>query len=382
MENKFLMKHNKKDCNGCGICTQICPKNAIKMEEDEEGFFYPVIDTEKCIKCNKCLKICSNFNNSTNSSDAYMAINKDKKELEKSSSGGMYYLLAKEIISRSGVVFGVKYDEKLKPYHSYAETLSGCQEFQGSKYLRSNLKDSFQNVKKFLDEERYVLFTGTPCQCDALKVFLKKEYEKLITCEIICHSNPSYKVFNKYIKTLEDNRNKEIIDVKFRTKKNGWKNQTPLIIYKDGTDEFENSYYRAFASGLLGRPSCYDCKFVTLNRVSDFTIGDLWGNKKILPDFEDKDTGMSLLLVNTDKGRNLFDFIKDDIIYEKIDINEAFKYNHNKNVPMNKNRNKFFKEMNDGKNVIYLMNKYSKDPLGLTIKIKLKKIIKKVLKKR
>ena len=381
MENKFLIKHSKNDCNGCGVCAQVCPQNAIDMKEDEEGFFYPVINTEKCIKCNKCLKICSNFNNAKNSSVAYMAINKNKKELEESSSGGMYYLLAKKIINKDGVVFGVKYDENLKPYHSYAETLDECKEFQGSKYLRSDLKNSFRDVKKFLNEERYVLFTGTPCQCNALKVFLKEEYKKLITCEIICHSNPSYKVFNKYIKTLENTRNKEIINVKFRTKKNGWKNQTPLIIYKDGEKEFENSYFKAFVSELLGRPSCHECKFVGLNRVSDFTIGDLWGNKKIVPEFEDKDTGISLFLINTDKGRKLFENIKNDMVCQKIDIAEAFKYNHNKNVTMNKNRNKFFKEMNNGKNVIYLMNKYSKDPLGLTIKIKLKRMIKKVLNK-
>lgn len=382
MENKFLINQNKKECNGCGICAQVCPKNAITMKEDEEGFFYPVIDKEKCIKCNRCLKICSNYNYSKNMSKAYMAINKNKNELEKSASGGMFYILAKEIIKRNGVVFGVKYDENLKAYHGQAETLEECKEFQGSKYVRSDLKDSLQKAKNFLSEDRYVLFTGTPCQCNALKVFLNKDYEKLITCEIICHSNPSYKVLKKYIEKIEENKNKKIVDIQFRTKANGWRNQTPLIIYEDGEKEFENSYFKAFVSELLGRPSCHNCKFASLNRVADFTIGDLWGVNKIVNNIKDDDTGISLFLVNSNKAKSIFEGIEDSIMYQEINIDEAFKYNHNKNVPINKNRDKFFEKMNKGEDIIYLMKKYSKDPISLTIKIKIKRLVKKILNKR
>ena len=200
MINEYLKTYNKKDCNGCTLCTIGCPTNAIKMVEDNEGFFYPEIDEEKCIKCNKCKNICSNFNDSKGIEKVYMAINKNKEELKNSASGGMFYILARYVIEKNGVVFGVEYDENLRVRHNHYENLEEFKKFQGSKYLRSDIGNSYKEVEKFLKQDRYVLFTGTPCQCNALKTYLKKDYEKLIICDIVCHANPSQKVFDKYEK--------------------------------------------------------------------------------------------------------------------------------------------------------------------------------------
>ena len=242
MKNLYLETKNKKDCNGCGICTIGCPTNAIKMIEDNEGFYYPQIDEEKCINCGKCKNICSNYNNSKGNEQAYMAINKNKSELGNSASGGMFYILAKYMIEKKGVVFGVEYGENHKVQHNYYETLEECKKFQGSKYVRSDIGNYYEKVKEFLKQDRYVLFTGTPCQCNALKTYLNKDYEKLIICDIICHANPSQKVFDKYIKELEEKEKKKIKKINFRDKVNGWKNSNPIIYFEDGSSIEENTF--------------------------------------------------------------------------------------------------------------------------------------------
>ena len=164
MENYFKSL-DKKACNGCGICSLKCPKNAITMEEDGEGFLYPVINKEKCISCGLCEKICSNFPEYNNFDiKAYATKNKNDEERKDSTSGGMFKILAKYVISKKGIVFGVKYDENLNVVHDYAETLEDCKKFSISKYVRSDLNNSYNKVKEFLDNGKYVLFTGPPCQ--------------------------------------------------------------------------------------------------------------------------------------------------------------------------------------------------------------------------
>lgn len=315
------------------------------MVEDQEGFFYPEIDKDKCINCNKCKNICSNYNTSLGNEKVYVAINKNEKELEESSSGGMFYILAKYVIEKNGVVFGVEYDENLKVRHNFYETLEECKRFQGSKYVRSDIKDSYRKVEEFLKDDRYVLFTGTPCQCNALKTYLVKEYEKLILCDIICHANPSQKVFDKYKNEIENSRDKKIKMIYFRTKDNGWRNQTPIIEYMDNEKEEEKTFFSAFVKELINRPSCHSCVFASSNRVTDFSIGDFWGIEKVMPEVEDKDIGISLFMVNSKKASEVFDNVKEYIKYKEVDKDLAFLYNHNKNVPMHRNREKFFNNL-------------------------------------
>lgn len=380
MQNIYLKTKDKKECNGCGICTMGCSTNAIKMVEDNEGFWYPEIDKDKCIKCNKCKNVCSNYNNSVGNEKAYMAINRDKEELSRSASGGMFYILAKYVISKNGVVSGVEYGENLKVQHNYYETIEECKKFQGSKYLRSDIRDSYEKVKEFLHNDRYVLFTGTPCQCNALKTYLKKDYEKLIICDIVCHANPSQKVFDLYIKDLEKRNNKKIVKYEFRTKDNGWHNQTPIVEYEDGERIEEDTYFKAFVSELLGRPSCHACKFATSQRISDFTIADFWGINKVLPNIKDDDTGISLLTVNSEKGKKVFDEISSNMEIIEVDKEIAFSYNHGKNVPQHKNRTKFFERLDDMP-IIENMQDCLKVSFIKKVLKKCKRTVKKLLKK-
>lgn len=380
MDNIYLESKNKKDCNGCGICAIECPTNAIKMVEDDEGFFYPQIDEKKCIKCNKCKSICSNYNNSNGNERTYMAINKNKEELRKSASGGMFYILAKYVIEKNGVVFGVEYGENLRVQHNYYETLEDCKKFQGSKYVRSNVGNSYIKVREFLEQDRYVLFTGTPCQCNALKTYLKKDYKKLILCDIICHANPSQKVFDKYICELEKQNNKKIIDIKFRDKIKGWKSSMPVIYFEDGSTIENKIFYESFVGELFDRPSCHECKFSISDRITDFTIGDFWGIDKVIPEIEDENTGISLLSVNSEKAMKIFEDINNYMEFKEIDKELAWKFNHHSNIPFHKNRQKFFDNL-EIKPVIENMKECMKVSLPRKILRKCKRITKKLLER-
>ena len=383
MENYF--NTGKKElCNGCGACALRCPKKAIEMVEDSEGFLYPHVNKEKCIDCGLCEKVCSNFNKSEQKSDAYIAINNNEKELRNAASGGMFYILAKYVIENKGVVFGVTYDKDLNTIHKYAETLDDCRQFCGSKYVRSDLKNTYKEAEKFLKDGRVVLYTGTACQISGLKNYLGKEYDNLILCDILCHANPSPKVFKLYKENLEKKYSKKVKDIKFRSKENGWKNSTPIIEFNDNSKIEDITFYKVFVAELINRPSCNVCVFASKNRISDFTIGDFWGIEKVKPNL-DYTKGVSLLIVNSEKGKKILNIFKDTTsIFEKIDIDIAAEYNHFSNVPAHKNRNKFFKGVENGfinsDNSIDVMNKYTKVSIVRKVLRKSKSMIKKVLK--
>lgn len=375
MENVYLKYGDKRECNGCGACQYICPVNAIEMIKDEEGFEYPHIDESKCIHCDKCKKYCSNFNKSTLKSVTYRGINKNRDDLAISSSGGIFLAFAKKIIEQNGVVFGVKYDKQLKVIHDYAETLEGIKEFCGSKYVRSDIKNSYQQVKKFLEEGRKVLFTGTSCQVQGLNVFLKKEYDNLLTMDIICHANPSPKAFELYVEEIQKSRNKKVKNISFRSKQEGWRNQNPVIEYTDGSKEIEKTFMTAFIKEIINRPSCYSCPFASESRVSDITIGDFWGVEKVEPEL-DESLGISIFLVNSQKAENALKQIENEIDLKRVDFTKVKGYNHFSNVQESLKRKTFFQKMNKGESVLILMKKLNHDTITYRIINKIRNTIR------
>ena len=319
----------KNNCCGCTSCVQKCPKNAIEMVEDKEGFLFPSINKEKCINCGLCVKTCPMLNYEIEKKENFpktLAIkNKNQLEKMKSSSGGVFIVLAKNIIENGGVVYGAAYTKELSVEHIRVDKIDELIKLQGSKYVQSNMNDTYSRVKKDLQENVKVLFTGTPCQVKGLKNFLDKDYNNLLTCDLVCHGVPSQKLFKKYINFLEEKYKKKIKNYDFRNKeKKGW-GLTSKVIFDDGTSRYINSdfdpYYSNFLNCNTYRESCYNCKFAKTDRPSDITLADYWGVLSIHNDFYDK-IGVSLILVNTEKGmktieenRNSFEMIETDLNY-------------------------------------------------------------------
>lgn len=341
------MKYNDF-CTGCCACLNICPKGAISMTEDEYGFVFPSIDEEKCVNCGLCDKVCDRID-ALNKSYPLKSIAVSSKNTElslKSSSGGMFAELAKFVLSSGGVVFGCvmeKVCDKFVIKHISVDDEKDLYKLQGSKYVQSDIGISYLEAKKYLDENRNVLFSGTPCQIAGLKAFLNKNYENLLTVDLSCEGVPSLKLFNDYIHYLE----KEIIkytinDFKFRDKsKFGWSTQGFVAKYKkQGIEKLKiirqqlSSYFYLFIRGGIHRRSCYNCQFNGLNRVSDITIADCWGFEdsyqfllKENGGIFDKKNGISLVLVNSAKGQDFCEKLSEKIIKHEVNAEKLKQYN-------------------------------------------------------
>lgn len=378
----------KDQCCGCHACFNICPKNAITMQEDEKGFKYPIIDKEKCINCGLCEKVCPILNKKSveNNPIAYACYNKNEEIRKNSSSGGIFTLLAENILEKQGIIFGASFDKEYNVHHTYIEKKEELDKFRGSKYVQSLINDTYKQAKEFLEKDRYVLFTGTPCQIEGLKRFLGKEYDKLYTQDIICHGVPSPKVWKKYLEFRKKQDTEEPNKVSFRNKDNGWKLFNMKFEYSNSEykkDKKQDIYMQAFLRNTSLRDSCYNCSFKKKNRISDITLADFWGIENILPEMDDN-KGTSLVIVNSKKGRELIDSIKEKMKNEEVDLLEAIKYNPSmiSSAKQDKNRGKFFENLN---NLEFneLVEKYTYRPSFIKkVNNKLKFIIKKVLKRR
>lgn len=306
------------DCTACAACVSVCPQKCISMVEDKEGFLQPKIDTKQCILCHKCEKTCPILNTESISDDfetkAYAVINKDDEIRAQSSSGGVFFPLAKWVIEQGGVVFGARWNDKWDVVHDYAEDIEGVKAFMRSKYVQSVVGDTLKQAKDFLDSGRWVLYSGTPCQLGGLRAYLGKEYERLIQVDLICHGVPSPGVWRSYLK---DYFGKEkIIGINFRDKKKGWIGFQCVI----NTDEkeiregqMENTFFKGFLKNVYLRNSCYDCHFRAFHRLSDITLADYWGVNDICPQIYDN-FGVSAVFIHTKQGSKIIDNISAKLI--------------------------------------------------------------------
>lgn len=359
---------DKKDCIGCLNCINVCKFNSIELFKDELGFVYPKINNDKCKKCNACRNKCpivSKKKYVIEYRDSYACKNKDDNIRLNSSSGGIFYLLAESIISKKGVVYGAVYDKKFDVLHKRIDKISSIKEMMGSKYVQSDLKDIFKLVKKDLENDILVLFTGTPCQIVALKIYLNKEYNNLYLQDFICHGVGSKLVLDIHIKNIKEKYGLKNIDsINFRDKISGWKKFSFSISYNE-KKYFkiltEDEYMKTFLKNLCLRESCYDCKFKGNNREADMTLADFWGIEKIDKGFDD-DLGVSAVILNTSKGIELFDLIKDKMITKRVEYSDISANNIClENPPIyNDNRNNFISDITKGIKLSELNDNYYK----------------------
>lgn len=331
---------NKYQCCGCNACEMICGKKAITMIEDEYGFRFPQIDTEKCVGCGSCQKVCC-INNDVElckPRTVYAASYKNKDISAKSASGGIFAALAKQVLTEGGIVFGSAYTKQFDVEVISIEKIEDLPRLQGSKYVQSSMNSSFLKIKSELQTGRTVLFCGVPCQVEALKRFLGRSYENLLVVDIVCHGVPSNRMLKDYLAFLADKKQMEIQSIQFRTKTKGQNvygeiayRQEPLISYK-------SSYYKLFLNCQTFRDSCYHCKFAGTKRPGDISLCDYWGIEDEHPDFvkeveKEGLAGISAIMVNTNAGLAFFERLKQEFLLRESTVEQVAKHNPQLQAP-------------------------------------------------
>ena len=304
-----VRQNDPASCTGCGACVSICPKQAITMRADSEGFLYPVVDGTKCVACDACEKRCPAGKPAQEKhAKLFGAQAKDEQLRKASSSGGIFTLLARNTLAKGGVVFGAVFDENLRVEHIGALDETELAGMRGSKYVQSDAADAIQNAVSLLRRDIPVLFSGAPCQINGLLAALgNQKTDKLLTVDFVCHGVPSPGVFASYIKELEKEHGCRVTGYTFRDKRLGWKNFSAVATFEDGTEhsgtQVDEPFLYGFLQNLYLRPACHSCTQLRGERhPSDITIADLWGAEKLCPE-KDDDTGLSLVMANTQKGR-------------------------------------------------------------------------------
>lgn len=329
-------------CTGCTSCLQACPKSCISLKNGVNGFLYPTVNEKECIQCKKCLKVCPAHNEfeAREPLKCFVASNIDDNIRLKSSSGGVFIELAKYVISHQGIVYGAIFDKEWNVHHVSASIIEEVYPMMGSKYVQSNIGNTFIEVKKYLNNGREVLYTGTPCQIAGLYRFLGKNYPNLLTMDFSCHGVPSNYIWHKYLnEAISKNGVHSISEILFRDKSISWdkycfvvkgtysNSESPQNIIYD--IHYNNPYMKGFLNDLYLRKSCYNCPSKSQKSHSDITIGDYWGVVKQGCMQEDHKKGISLLLINTEKAKTVFNIITDRLNIEEISYADAIKSNEN-----------------------------------------------------
>ncbi len=343
----------KELCTGCGVCANICSQSAIKMREDSNGFLYPHVD-EDCIECGKCKTVCNKRTEAkekTAGPIVYAAWSKDEKLRFLSTSGGIFSELSMSVIHTGGIVSGAQYTEDCLVEQGLAVDISDIDRLRQSKYVQSDSKDIYRRIRQYLNRGKEVLFCGTPCQAAALQAYLKEEEKSnLYIVDFICMGVNSPKAYRAWISEIEQEQNKKVRNIWFKYKKNGWK-KSPFatrIQFSDGiwmqVEDKNNKFMQAFLKKkAIIRPSCGQCQFKGIYRQSDITLGDFWGIDPALDD----DKGISMIMINSDRGERLFHRIASEIIYHKRTVEEVVQGNEHiyKSVKISKEGEQFFNDL-------------------------------------
>ncbi len=379
---------DKSQCCGCTACASICAHDAITMQPDAMGFLYPVVDTDKCVDCGLCEKVCA-FNDHYDTSlnlpqpDAYAARHKDMEEVETSRSGAAFIAISDYVLENGGVVYGAGYTDHFRVVHKRAVTREERDEFKGSKYVQSDMNTVFRQVKKDLKDGLTVLFSGTPCQTAGLNSYIgKKLREHLILVDIVCHGVPGPYLWRDYIAYLEKKQGDKICWVNFRDKQEyGWTAHKETFKFVNGGGKMSFTYL--FYQHIMFRHSCGNCHYCNTKRPSDITIADFWGWEKTDPNINKDDKGVSLILVNTEKGREIFDAVKDRMTVIPAKLEDCLQPNLQHPSVIHPKRMKFEQDY-QCKGFEYVMKKYG--DMGWRHKVgkmkgKMRRIVKKLIGK-
>lgn len=339
---KYYKTKNPADCCGCKACEQICAHKAISFHVDDEGFWYPSVNEDNCVQCGLCEKVCpmEEADKVLNSKGkAYAFQLSDKEHLLNSSSGGVFYAVASTILKENGVVYGAAFEGKLVK-HKRVDGSEDLLDLMGSKYVQSDTGDTYLQVKQDLKNGRKVFYTGTPCQIAGLILFLRKEYDNLLTADLVCHGTPSPEILADTISHIEDRLSAHVKSYLFRDKRVGGWSCSSSSSYEKGNKQIYlkyskemEAYFNAFISGHLMRMSCYQCPFARIERPGDITIADYWGVKKLHPEFPDISKGMSIYISNSKKGSDMLTKLFANNFVQEVDLQQAAEKNHNLKAP-------------------------------------------------
>ena len=364
----MLLENKTNLCSGCGACSCACPKQCISMQTDHEGFLYPIIDHSVCVSCGRCEHVCPVLNQPAVSAEtsSYAVISNYEQVRAKSSSGGVFSLLADYVLAKGGKVYGAAYNESFAVEHICIDSPDQIPRLQGAKYSQSHAFEHFNKIKGELEEGTYVLFVGTPCQAAALRSYLGKDYETLILTDMICHGVPSPMIWKRYLdaRVKKDAPGSSIKNINLRDKSSGWSkySYSVEIDYSDGNKylvrQGDDLYLQGFVRNLYLRPSCAECSFKGYQRCTDFTLADCWGIWDISPEMDDN-KGTSLLMVHSSKGRMIWETLSEQARFQELSEEDSIRQNGsavNSSAP-HPERDSFFKEAESNDDMIGLINK-------------------------